>query len=150
VNLHDEIESKIDSGSISLYLKNCYCPICCKGWRSRHTKTCNLPTWFLWVLCVVSLRKKHKLWRFEKRVMRGKKNCNQDIGGMWPIRILLNEHLMTFMGYVILLGWWSLGGCGGYVRLDMFLGWLNRRICTDFQWRNLLRNTKVEDRKGEG
>ena len=36
--------------------------------------------------------------------MRGKKNCNQDVLGMWPVRILLNEHLMIFMGYVVLLG----------------------------------------------
>jgi hypothetical protein len=48
-----------------------------------------------------TLRKKYKLWRFEKRVMRGKKNCNQGIWGMWPIRILLNEHLLIFMGYVV-------------------------------------------------
>jgi len=57
---------------------------------------------YVWSL---TSRKKHTLWRFERRVMRGKKNCNQDVGGMWPIRILLNEHLMTFMGYVVLLGW---------------------------------------------
>ena len=56
---------------------------------------------YVWSL---TLRKEHKLWRFEKRVMRGKKNCNQDIWGMWPVRILLNEHLMIFMSYVVLLG----------------------------------------------
>jgi hypothetical protein len=47
------------------------------------------------------MRKEHKLWRFEERVMRGKKNCNQNIWGMWPFRILLNEHLLIFVGYVV-------------------------------------------------
>ena len=67
--------------------------------------------------------------------------------GMWPLRVLLNEYLVIFMGFVVLLGLWSLGGS---VRLDMFLGWLNWKIHADSQGRELLRNTKVEDRKGEG
>jgi hypothetical protein len=49
------------------------------------------------------MKKEHKLWRTEKRAMRGKKKFNQDIWGMWPVSILFNEHLMIFMGYVVLL-----------------------------------------------